>query len=165
MLKMTTEATVRSFFSSPHFAVVGASSNPAKFGHRVLAWYTARDLPVTPINPTSPAINVAGTAHATVPSLSALPDPRNTSVSIITPPRVTIEVLKEAQRLGVPAVWLQPGTWDDAVLAFARGKGKGEEGEVFGGEVIAGDVPGGRGHEGWCVLVDGDAGLKAAGKL
>lgn len=34
---MTTEATVRTFFSSPSFAVVGASSNPAKFGYKGLA--------------------------------------------------------------------------------------------------------------------------------
>lgn len=31
---MSTEATARIFFSSPFFAVVGASSNPAKFGHK-----------------------------------------------------------------------------------------------------------------------------------
>lgn len=31
---MSTEATARTFFSSPFFAVVGASSNPAKFGHK-----------------------------------------------------------------------------------------------------------------------------------
>ncbi|KAJ1333200.1 CoA-binding protein [Microdochium nivale] len=164
MLKMTTEATVRSFFSSPRFAVVGASSNPAKFGHKVLAWYTIHNLPVTPINPTSPTISAAGVDHATKPALSALEDPKNTSVSIITPPRVTLDVLKEARRLGVPAVWLQPGTWDDAVLAFVRGP-KGGDQDVYEGDVVAGDVPGGRGSEGWCVLVDGEAGLKAAGKL
>lgn len=32
--RMSTEATARSFFSSPYFAVVGASNNPAKFGHK-----------------------------------------------------------------------------------------------------------------------------------
>lgn len=31
---MATEATARKFFTSPFFAVVGASSNPAKFGHK-----------------------------------------------------------------------------------------------------------------------------------
>lgn len=31
---MATEAAARSFFSSPLFAVVGASSNPAKYGHK-----------------------------------------------------------------------------------------------------------------------------------
>jgi predicted CoA-binding protein len=28
--------------------------------------------------------------------------------------------LKEADRLGLPAVWLQDGSFDDAVLEFAR---------------------------------------------
>jgi hypothetical protein len=31
---MATEAAVRKFFSSSAYAVAGASSNPAKFGHR-----------------------------------------------------------------------------------------------------------------------------------
>jgi hypothetical protein len=34
LLTMSTEASARIFFSSPRFAVVGASSNPAKFGHK-----------------------------------------------------------------------------------------------------------------------------------
>lgn len=65
-------------------------------------------------------------------------------------------MLKEARELGIPAVWLQPGTFDDAVLKYAN-----EEGRFKA--VVAGD--GGRGDEGWCVLVDGDRALKAAGKL
>ncbi|OIW28247.1 NAD(P)-binding protein [Coniochaeta ligniaria NRRL 30616] len=154
---MTTEATVRTFFSSPNFAVVGASSNPAKYGHKVFAWYTAHSLPATPINPTTPEISVSGAAHKTVPSLSALPHPKQTSVSIITPPKATLSVLREAKELGIPAVWMQPGSFDDEVLAFARSAEAGFKG------VVAGD--GGRGSEGWCILVDGERGLKAAGKL
>jgi hypothetical protein len=51
---------------------------------------------------------------------------------------------------------LQPGSFDNAVLEFAR-----EEAGFKG--VVAGD--GGRGDEGWCVLMDGERGLKAVGKL
>ncbi|KAB5545895.1 CoA binding domain-containing protein [Coniochaeta sp. 2T2.1] len=157
---MSTEASVRTFFSSPSFAVVGASSNPDKYGHKVFAWYTSHSLPAHPINPSTPQISVSGTNYATIPSLSALPDPKNTSVSIITPPKATLAVLKEARGLGVPSVWMQPGSFDDDVLKFAR------EGEAKDGgfkAVVAGD--GGRGGEGWCVLVDGERGLTAAGKL
>lgn len=100
----------------------------------------------------------------TVPTLSALPDPRNTAVSIITPPAVTRKVLQEAKDLGVPAVWLQPGTFDDEVLAFAR-QGEGQEGEPGFKAVVAGFGGGTVGGEGWCVLVDGERGLKAVGKL
>ena len=55
--------------------------------------------------------------------------------------------------MGIKAVWLQPGTFDDEVLKYAR-----EEFEAG----IGGD--GGDGSEGWCVLVDGEKGLRAAGK-
>ena len=73
-------------------------------------------------------------------------------MSVVTPPPVTLQVLREAHSVGIPAVWLQPGTFDDGVLDFARGHFE---------AVIAGD--GGRGGEGWCVLVDGDEGLDLAG--
>ncbi|KAI1481921.1 NAD(P)-binding protein [Daldinia eschscholtzii] len=162
MLKMTTEATVRTFFSSPQFAVVGASTNPAKFGHKVFTWYHAHSLPVTPINPASASIETPFGVHPTVKSLADLPDPQHTSLSVITPAPVTLNVLKEAKKLGIPAVWLQPGTWDDAVLDYARGAEGAEDGG-YAGAVVAGD--GGNGHGGWCVLVDGERGLKAVGKL
>jgi len=66
---------------------------------------------------------------------------------------VTKKLLKEAKEAGISSVWLQPGTFDDEVLEYARREFK---------AAIAGD--GGRGGEGWCVLVDGEAGLKAAGR-
>jgi hypothetical protein len=120
---------------------------------------------VTPINPTAAEIaipSLGGKSITCLPSLSALPDPAQTSVSVITPPPVTLQVLKEAKSLGIPAVWLQPGTFDDEVLAYAReGEGSGAEGSFK--SVVAGD--GGRGGEGWCVLVDGERAMKAAGKL
>ncbi|KZF25472.1 NAD(P)-binding protein [Xylona heveae TC161] len=147
------EAAVKTFFSSPYFAVVGASQNPAKFGHKVFAWYVAHSLPASPINPTSPAIDLASTSHPTVASVSALPSPEQTSISIITPPAVTIKVLEEAKAAGVPAVWLQPGTFDDKVLNFAKKEFQ---------AAVGGD--GGWGSEGWCVLVDGEWGLELAGR-
>lgn len=53
----------------------------------------------------------------------------------------------------MPAVWLQPGSFDDEILSFAR-----KEFKVG----VGGD--GGAGDEGWCVLVDGEKAAKAAGK-
>ncbi|KAJ2904762.1 CoA binding domain-containing protein [Zalerion maritima] len=153
---MSTESTARSFFAQHSFAVVGASSNPAKYGYKIFAWYTNHALPVVPINPGSPTIAVEGAEYDTKPSLSALQDPKNTGVSIITPPKVTMKLLKEARELGIPAVWMQPGSFDDEVESWARGEGG------FG-SVVAGD--GGMGGEGWCVLVDGEKALRGLGKL
>lgn len=114
---------------------------------------------MTPINPTSPTIkayppwpDLEIKEYATLPNLSALPHPTETSVSIITPPKVTAKVLEEAKKLGVKGVWLQPGTFDEEILSGAV---KDFEAAVGG--------DGGRGGEGWCVLVDGERAGKAAG--
>ncbi|KAH8899748.1 NAD(P)-binding protein [Thozetella sp. PMI_491] len=149
-----TDATLRAFFQSSRYAVVGASSNTQKFGHKVFAWYLNHDLPVTPVNPASPSIDVAKQSYPAIKSLSALDNPKETGVSIITPPPVTLKTLEEAKSLGISSIWLQPGTFDDDVLKFAHDSFK---------VVLAGD--GGWGSEGWCILVDGERGLRSAGKL
>ncbi|KAK2807226.1 hypothetical protein FQN50_005513 [Emmonsiellopsis sp. PD_5] len=146
------EAAAKTFFSSPRFAVAGASSEPRKFGYKILAWYHQHSLPVTPLNPKSPEIALPSKTYATVASPSALASPSQTSLSLVTPPRATLKILQEAKEVGVPAVWLQPGTFDDEVLAYARDNFK---------AAVAGD--GGNGSEGWCVLVDGEDALAAAG--
>lgn len=118
----------------------------------VFTWYTHHALPVTPINPSSPSIKAFPPypafdiqTYSTLPNLSALPNPTETSVSIITPPKITMKVLQEAKELGVQGVWLQPGSFNDDVLAFAMKEFR---------AAVGGD--GGAGSEGWCVLVDGE---------
>ena len=167
---------VKRFFSSPHFAVAGASNDPKKFGYKsklpgdehddhtisvvicfsnmptVLAWYHQHSLPVTPINPRGAQIIFSSKTYDSVTSPKSLPSPTQTSLSLVTALPVSLQVLQEAHALGIPAVWLQPGTYDTGVLDYAH---KNFE------SVIAGD--GGRGSDGWCVLVDGEEGLQAAG--
>ena len=145
------QAAVKTFFQSPRFAVVGASQDRSKFGFRVLAWYHVHGLPVTPINPGRAEIKLPSRSYPTVDSLVGLNEATLTSVSIITPPDVTRKVLEEAKATGVPAVWMQPGSFDKEGLEYAKKNFK----ATVGGE-------GGMGGEGWCVLVDGEDGLRAA---
>ncbi|KAL5119444.1 hypothetical protein ACEQ8H_002714 [Pleosporales sp. CAS-2024a] len=149
------DAALKTFFASPRFAVAGASSDPSKYGHKVFAWYLRHSLPVTPINPRAPTVNILARDHTTVPSPAALDDPpaSSYSLSVITPPAVTKQLLKEAKEAGVPAVWLQPGSFDSEGLEYAKANFK---------AAIGGD--GGDGGEGWCVLVDGEEGLRLAGR-
>ncbi|KAL9614602.1 MAG: hypothetical protein Q9167_000890 [Letrouitia subvulpina] len=102
------EMAAKAFFSSSQFAVAGASANKQKFGYKILAWYDAHGLPVQPINPSQPSIQVSSTVYSTVTSPSALPSPTDTSLSIVTPPQITLQILREAKSVGIPAVWLQP---------------------------------------------------------
>ncbi|PWY73562.1 NAD(P)-binding protein [Aspergillus heteromorphus CBS 117.55] len=149
-MSATMEAA-RRFFTSPQFAVAGASNDRNKFGYKILAWYHYHSLPVTPLNPRAPEIQLDSQKYPTVASPRDLPNPKQTSLSIVTPPPVTLALLQEAHGVGIPAIWLQPGTYDSRVLEFAESH--------FAATVVGG---GGRGSEGWCVLVDGEDGLRAA---
>ena len=143
------------FFASPSFAVAGASQSSSKFGYRILAWYHAHSLPVTPINPSRASISLPSKTYQTVPSVVSLSSASSTAVSFLTPPPVTRQVLKEAKEAGVKAVWLQPGSFDEEGMKFAT-----ENFESAVGGYDEGTV----GGEGWCVLVDGEDALSRAGR-
>jgi predicted CoA-binding protein len=167
------EAATKTFFLSPRFAVAGASADTSKFGYRgrlnpsstdvvtniltsqiaVLAWYHVHGLPVTAVNPKRPEIKLPSRTYTAIDSPASLSAPSQTSLSIITPPPVTKKVLEEAKAAGVPAVWLQPGSFDTEALEYAKANFR----AAVGGE-------GGVGGEGWCVLADGESVLDAANR-
>ncbi|KAJ7254386.1 CoA binding domain-containing protein [Mycena haematopus] len=102
------------FLSAPHFAVVGASTSESKNGTKALNWLIKENKDVVPVNLNAPEIHGIKCKK----SLSELPDPTHTSVSIVVPPKATLDVLKLAKSLGIYAVWIQPGAEDDAVVEF-----------------------------------------------
>ncbi|KAI5837939.1 CoA-binding protein [Morchella snyderi] len=150
---MPSTPAIRTFLSTPHFAVIGAVPDPSRYGHKVFAWYHAHALPVTGIHPRTPTLLLppSPTPHHTLPSVARLPSPPHTALSFVTPPAATLAVLREAAALGVRAVWFQPGAADEACLRFARG--------VEGMTVVGG------GGGGECVLVHGEEGLGGVGRL
>lgn len=98
----------------------------------------------------------------TVGSISDLPSPSETSISVITPPKVcsflyfpentivthyqvTLGILEQAKALNVPALWLQPGAEDEAVVSYIKENGL-EKKVIYGGP---------------CILVEGDGILKS----
>ncbi|EMD33784.1 hypothetical protein CERSUDRAFT_56617 [Gelatoporia subvermispora B] len=124
------------FLSSPKFAVVGASKDQTKFGTKVLKWYQNRNKDVTPVHPKEDELEGLNTIR----SIADLPSPTETSISIITPPKITLGILEQAKALGVPAVWLQPGAEDETVVSYIKENGL-EEKAIYGGP---------------CILVEGD---------
>ena len=142
------------FFTFPAFAVAGASPVTTKAGYRVLAFYHEHSLPVTPINPSRASIALPSKEYSTVPDVSSLQSPASTAVSFVLPPKVTRQVLEDAKRVGVKAVWLQPGSFDEEGLKFAK-----DNFDV----AVGGSEEGTTGPEGWCVLADGEATMSRAG--
>ena len=108
-------ATLRLRGPKTRIAVAGASENPDKYGNIIVRNLKAKGYTVLPVNPSSSAIEGLKVAH----SLAEVEKPVDILV-MVTPPSVTLGVLKEAARLGVAAVWLQDGSFDDAVLEYAR---------------------------------------------
>lgn len=124
------------FLSSARYAVVGASKDQSKYGTKVLQWYLARNLPVTPVHPKESELE----GVATVPDLTAISAPTETSVSIITNAKVTLGLLQQAKQLDIRALWLQPGAEDDAVKSYIHANGLDDK-VLYGGP---------------CILVEGD---------
>ncbi|KAG1827822.1 CoA-binding protein [Suillus variegatus] len=129
------------FLSFPHYAVVGASTDRSKFGTKVLQWYIQRNRPVTPVHPSNDELE----GIKTIRSLTDLPNPTETSVSIITPAKITINLLKQIEELSIPAVWCQPGATDVACVQYIKDNGMSDR-VLFEGE---------------CILRDGDGALQS----
>ncbi|KAF5380361.1 hypothetical protein D9615_004730 [Tricholomella constricta] len=110
------ETIGKSFLAIPSFAVVGASKDQTKVGNRILRWYQTRDFDVTPVHPKEPELE----GIKTITDISELSSPKTTALSVITPPKVTLGVLKKAKELDVPALWIQPGAEDEAVLQYIK---------------------------------------------
>ncbi len=95
-------------------AVVGASNDPAKYGNVIVRDLAGKGYTVLPVNPRESEI--AGIPA--YPNLASVPGPVHI-VDVVTPPAVTRKVLEEVAALGLPAVWLQDGSWDEAALELA----------------------------------------------
>ena len=117
---MSTSVTdrIQSFLASGPFAVVGASTDRSKYGNKVLRCYQQHGHEVYPIN--ARATEVEGLkAYA---SLGALPV-KVTAISVITPPAITEQVVREAAAAGVTHIWMQPGAESEEAVRLADASG------------------------------------------
>lgn len=103
------------FLSARPVAVVGASTNRAKYGNIVLRDLRGRGWAVYAINPTEPEIE-GEPAYATLADCPKRPE----LAVVITPPKISVKIIEQAHELGIPRVWLQPGAEDGAVIRRAE---------------------------------------------
>ncbi len=103
------------FLKSKAFGVVGASTSRDKFGNKVLRCYVQNNLQAIPVNPKEPEIE----GIPCVATVMDLPDDVK-SISVVTPPHVTEEVVKMAIRKGIENIWMQPGAESSAAVDLCR---------------------------------------------
>ena len=106
------------FLSSPAFGVVGASSNRAKYGNKVLRCYLQHNRRAIPVNPGEELIE----GIPCVAKVGDLP-PDVASISVITPPAVTEKVVPAAIARGIRNIWMQPGAESETAVAECRRQG------------------------------------------
>jgi uncharacterized protein len=109
---------VQSFLAAKAFGVVGASPDRAKFGNKVLRCYQQHGYRAFPVHPREALIE-----H--LPAVAAVKDlpPEVEALSIVTPPKVTEQVVDAAIAAGIRHVWMQPGAESADAVARAQAAG------------------------------------------
>ncbi|MBI2353783.1 MAG: CoA-binding protein [Deltaproteobacteria bacterium] len=110
---METREQIERFLASPAFGVVGASTNRHKFGNKVLRCYAQNGRRVVPVNPNESEIEQI----PCVAGISDLP-PEVKSISMITPPAVTEQLVPLAIEKGIENIWMQPGAESPGAVAL-----------------------------------------------
>ncbi|MHC1719202.1 MAG: CoA-binding protein [Clostridiaceae bacterium] len=111
------------------WAVIGANTNPEKFGNKVYRKLKERCYEVYAVNPRYDCVE----GDRCYKSLSELPKVPEV-INIVVSPERAIPAIEEAAKLGVKYLWFQPHTYNNEVLKLAKKHGM---------EIVAG-----------CVLVD-----------
>ena len=112
------EHLIDEFMKQKTFAVVGASSNPEKYGYTITKNLLDRGYTVYPVNPRLDQLH----GVKCYKSLADIPVKVDV-VDMVVPPKITEEVVKECLKLGLKRVWMQPGSESEAAVEFCNKNG------------------------------------------
>ncbi len=96
-------------------AVIGATTNPEKFGNIVLKDLKKKGFEVIPVSPRYDEIEGLKTCK-TVEEL-----PKDTELLVfIVPPQIGIEEFKKAYNAGFRNFWFQPGAESEEIIEYSK---------------------------------------------
>jgi predicted CoA-binding protein len=96
-------------------AVIGASSDPRKFGNRAVRAFRRQGYTVIPINPNEAEVDGLKT-YASVLDVPGHID----MATFYVPPAIGQKVIAEVAQKGIPEVWLNPGSESEELIRLAR---------------------------------------------
>ncbi len=97
------------------FAVVGASRDKNKYGNKVFHELKDNGYKVYPVNPNARDID----GFKCYPNLKSLPEKPDV-ISLVVPPEITESIVKEAHKLKINKIWMQPGSESEKALDFCK---------------------------------------------
>lgn len=106
---------IEDFIKRRVWAVVGASTDPDKYGNRIYRDLRAAGYTVYGVNPRGGEIE----GQELYAGLADLPE-KPEVVDTVVPPAVTEEVVRQCAELGLTRVWMQPGSESEAAIQFCR---------------------------------------------
>jgi predicted CoA-binding protein len=109
------DSLIADFVGRRVWAVVGASEDPTKYGHRVFRSLHQAGYTVYPVNPRGGEL--VGVPMA--PTLASLPQMPEV-VNLVVPPQVTEQIVREANELGLTRIWMQPGAESEEAIAYCQ---------------------------------------------
>jgi len=112
------EDLIQEFINQRVWAVVGASTTPEKYGHKIFRNLRAAGYIVYGVNPGGGEIE----GQRLYPTLADLPE-KPAVVDIVVPPKVTEEIVRQCTELGLGRVWMQPGSESEEAISFCRENG------------------------------------------
>ena len=96
-------------------AVIGASSDPRKFGNRAVRAFRRQGYTVVPINPNRTQVEGLQ-AYASVLDVPGAID----IATFYVPPDVGAKVIQDVAKKEIPEVWLNPGSESEQLVRLAR---------------------------------------------
>jgi predicted CoA-binding protein len=112
------EELIKEFIGQRVWAVVGASLNPEKYGHKIFRDLRAAGYIVYGVNPGGGEIE----GQKLYSGLADLPE-KPAVVDIVVPPKVTGEIVRQCAELGLGRVWMQPGSESEEAIRFCQEQG------------------------------------------
>jgi predicted CoA-binding protein len=104
---------------NPTIAIVGASTNRAKFGNRAVRAYARQGYDVYPVHPRAESIE----GHQAYRSVRDIPLTALDRVSLYVPPDVGLCLLEDIASKAVGELWVNPGAESPALVGQARSLG------------------------------------------
>lgn len=99
-------------------ALVGATRNPVKYGNIILKDLVSKGYEVLPVNPKYDEIEGLK-CYRSVKELSKDVD----VIVFVVPPKVGLQVAKEAVEVGFKKLWFQPGAESEEIREFLENAG------------------------------------------
>ena len=96
-------------------AVIGASTNPRKFGNKAVRAFRHQGYQVVPINPRAPEVEGLK-AYASVLDVPHAID----MATFYVPPEIGEAIIEDVAAKQIPEVWLNPGAESPALVSRAR---------------------------------------------